>query len=171
MRDVRVIRTKRKTLSLEITKEGKPLVRAPLRLSEAAVDRFIQAHSDWIAKHSAIVEERNRKHPPLTETEIARLKAEARAYLPVRVGELARRFGFSYTGVGITSAETRFGSCSGKNRLNFSYRVMRYSPRAVDYVILHELAHTVEHNHSPRFWQLVARCMPDYREAERELKD
>lgn len=169
--DVRVIRSKRKTLSLEISKEGEPLVRAPGNLSDASIDRFVRAHEDWIVKHLAIVKERNRKHPPLTDAEIDRLRTEAKTYIPTRVEELARRFGFSYSGVGITSARTRFGSCSGKNRLNFSYHLMRYSPHAVDYVILHELAHTVEHNHSARFWQTVARCMPDYKEAERELKE
>lgn len=94
----------------------------------------------------------------------------AREYLPGRVEELARGWGFSPAGVSVTGARTRWGSCSGKNRLNFSFRLCYAPLEAVDYVILHELAHTREHNHSPRFWRLVEERMPGYRRAEEQLR-
>ncbi len=94
----------------------------------------------------------------------------AKEYLPACAAELAQRWGFSFQGVSITGARTRWGSCSGKNHLNFSLRLAWASLQAVDYVILHELAHTWEHNHSPRFWAIVAERMPGYRQQEAELK-
>lgn len=94
-----------------------------------------------------------------------------KAFFPARTAELARRWGFSCQGVSVTGAKTRWGSCSGKNRLCFSFRLCWASPQGADYVILHELAHTREHNHSPRFWALVAERMPDYRQREAELRD
>lgn len=92
-------------------------------------------------------------------------------FFPARAEELARRWGFSCQGVSVTGAKTRWGSCSGKNRLSFSCRLCWASPQGADYVILHELAHTREHNHSPRFWALVEERMPDYRRREAELRE
>lgn len=171
MMEFRVVRSKRKTMSLEITREGEVLVRAPYRLSAATVEGFVASHEAWIEKHLAMAEERKRKAPQLTVEDVSRLKAEAWRYLPERTRRLAEQFGANYSGVRINSAQTRLGSCNGKNGINYSYRLMLYSPRVIDYVIIHELAHTVEHNHSSRFWQIVARWMPDYREAEQELKN
>lgn len=101
----------------------------------------------------------------------AAVRAAAKGYLPGRVAELTARWGFSYAGVSITGARARWGSCSGKNRLSFSYRLAYAEPAAADYIILHELAHTREHNHSPRFWALVAERMPDYRQRQTELRE
>ena len=71
--------------------------------------------------------------------------------------------GVQPTGVRITSARTRFGSCSGKDSLCFSWRLMQYPEDAVDYVVVHELAHIVHKNHGPYFWALVGQYMPDYK--------
>ncbi|MBQ9121408.1 MAG: M48 family metallopeptidase [Clostridia bacterium] len=168
--ELSVLYSKRKTLALEVTREGRVLVRAPQGTSAAEIEPFVNAHRAWLEKHLTIVEERRRRHPEPTREEELRLRREARAYVPHRVEELARQMGVSYTGVRINFAKGRFGSCSGKNSLNFSARIMQYSPHAIDYVIVHELAHTVEHNHSSRFWRIVEQYMPDYREAEKELK-
>ena len=74
--------------------------------------------------------------------------------------------GVTPAGVKITSARTRFGSCSGKNSLCFSWRLMLYPPQAIDYVVVHEMAHIRHHNHSKDFWAFVASVMPDYRERQ-----
>ena len=167
--EIQVIRSKRRTLALEITREGAPVVRAPMQAKAEVIERFVAEHRDWIAEHLAIVEERNRRHPEPTPEEAMALKRAAREYLPRRAAELASCMGVTYTSVKINFAKTRFGSCNGKNGLNFSARLMRYSKRAIDYVIIHELAHTREHNHSSRFWAIVEAYMPDYKEAEKEL--
>ena len=78
--------------------------------------------------------------------------------------------GVSPAGVRITGAKTRFGSCSAKNALCFSWRLMRFPDAAVDYVIVHELAHIRHHDHSPAFWAEVARYMPDYAQRRAMLR-
>jgi predicted metal-dependent hydrolase len=72
--------------------------------------------------------------------------------------------------VSINSAKTRFGSCSSKKRLNFSCRLMTYDERAIDYVVVHELAHLKHLNHSKDFWAFVEKFMPDYKERKKLLK-
>ena len=94
----------------------------------------------------------------------------AQEELPRRVEAAEARTGLSCTGVRITGAKTRWGSCSGKNSLCFSWRLMAAHPRAVDYVVLHELAHTRHHDHSREFWQLVERYEPQWRECRELLK-
>ncbi len=90
-----------------------------------------------------------------TRDEIERLRKEAKQVLPRRVAELAYMFDFHYTGLKIQSSKTRWGSCSGKNSINLSLYLMRVPSHLIDYVILHELCHTVHHDHSPRFWELM----------------
>ena len=75
------------------------------------------------------------------------------------------------TGIRITAARTRFGSCSAKNRLCFSWRLMDYPDAVIDYVVVHELAHIVHKNHGPRFWELVERYMPDYKRRRAMLRE
>jgi len=95
----------------------------------------------------------------------------ARDILPGKIERFAARMGVRPAGLGITSAQSRWGSCSGKGRLNFSWRLMMAPEEAVDYVIVHELAHLREMNHSARFWAEVATVLPDYSERRVALKE
>ena len=104
------------------------------------------------------------------EAEIRRLRADAQALLPKRVAWYARKMGVSPAAVTITGAKTRFGSCSAQGRISFSWRLMDYPPEAIDYVVVHELAHLVHHNHSPAFYALVESVLPDYRARAALLK-
>jgi predicted metal-dependent hydrolase len=97
-------------------------------------------------------------------------QAQARQLLHDRVLFYARQYDFQYRKIGITSARTRWGSCSANGSLNFSWRLMMAPMEAVDYVVVHELVHTVFHNHSKRFWNRVEKIMPDYRERRKLLK-
>lgn len=90
-------------------------------------------------------------------------RAQAKAYLLPRVAELARQHGFQYGRITIKGQSTRWGSCSSQRNLNFNWRLMFAPPAAVDYVIIHELCHLQELNHSRRFWSLVGRFCPDYK--------
>ena len=83
------------------------------------------------------------------------LRKQAKAFLPSRLHELAAAHGFNYTRVGINSARTRWGSCSGRGHINLSLYLMILPQRLSDYVLLHELCHTREMNHGPRFWALM----------------
>ena len=164
-------RSRRKTLSVEVTREGRVIVRAPLRVSGAQIERFVAAHADWIARAQQRQRERLIAHPEPDDARRAELIRRAKTELPPKVAHYARMMGVQPTGMTITSARTRFGSCSGKNRICFSWRLMDYPEAAVDYVVVHELAHIVHKNHGPQFWALVERYMPDYRACRALLRE
>lgn len=98
-------------------------------------------------------------------------KESAKIYITRRVWEIAEKIGKTPSKVGITSAKTRWGSCGGKGNVNFSWRLIMASEKAIDYVIIHELSHITERNHSARFWDEVKKFMPDYAVAKKELAE
>ena len=165
-----IVRSRRRTVALEVTREGRVLVRAPLRMTQGEIDRFVAAHADWLEKARAKVAARQVAHPPLTEAESAVLRQRAKEILPGKVAHYAAIMGVVPTSVKITAARTRFGSCSGKNGICFSLYLMQYPEEAIDYVVVHELAHIRHHDHSPAFYAEVARVMPDYRARMKLLK-
>lgn len=163
-------RSKRKTLSLQVTNDLQVIVRAPMRLSRQEIEYFVQKHWGWVEeklKNKAIYKE---SHPEPTDDELAEFKKQARQKIPPRVEHYAKMMGLSPTGVKITSAKTRFGSCSPKNSLCFSCRLMQFPPPAIDYVVVHELAHIVHKNHSRAFYALVASVLPDYKARQALLR-
>lgn len=168
--DYEIIRSRRRTVALEVTREGKVLVRAPQRMTREEIDRFVTSHAGWLERAKARVAARQAAHPPLTEGEIAALRQRAREVLPGKVAHYAAMMGVTPTSVKITSARTRFGSCSGKNGICFSLYLMQYPEAAIDYVVVHELSHIRHHDHSPAFYAEVARVMPDYKERMKLLK-
>ena len=97
-------------------------------------------------------------------------RQQARKIISERVNIYANGYGFQYQGIKITSAQTRWGSCSINGSLNFSWRLILAPLKQVDYVIVHELVHTIHHNHSERFWKKVEDLMPDYRERQKWLR-
>lgn len=165
-----IVRSRRRTVALEVTREGRVLVRAPLRMPQGEIERFVASHAAWLEKAQAKVVARQAAHPPLTEQEIAALRQRAREVLPGRVAHYAAIMGVTPTSVKITSARTRFGSCSGKNGICFSLYLMQYPEEAIDYVVVHELAHIRHHDHSPAFYAEVARVLPDHKERMKLLK-
>ena len=97
-------------------------------------------------------------------------RSVAEAKLNERAAYFAALVGVQPTAMKITGAKTRWGSCSGKNRINFSWRLMMADDDAIDYLLVHELAHIKEHNHSPRFWAIVESILPDYKARKKKLK-
>lgn len=168
-----LIRSSRRTLSLEIAPDLTVLVRAPYLCGKGRIDRFVEAHRDWIDRHMATAQRRQKAQQArqVSAEEEARLRCLAQEYIPQRVAVFARQMAVTPAGVRITSAQKRFGSCSGKNSLCFSWRLMQYPPEAVDYVVVHELAHVIYHDHSAAFWALVEKHMPDYRQRQDLLRD
>ncbi|MBQ8894741.1 MAG: M48 family metallopeptidase [Clostridia bacterium] len=160
---MKITRTNRKTISLRINPQGELEVRAPLTCTDSEIQKVVQRHQEWIAKQQAA-------HKTYTETEIAILRSRARTYIPARVAYYAILMNVKPASVKITSARSRYGSCSSKKRLCFSLYLMDNSPRAIDYVVVHELAHLRHMNHSPAFYREVERILPDYREREKELR-
>ena len=162
--------SKRKTLSLEITRDAEVLVRAPLKTSNKRIEDFVHTHYDWIISHLEKRKTQIAEYPEPSEAELNELKALARRTIPEKVKKYSEIMGLIPEHVSINSAKTRFGSCSGKNRLNFSCRLMQYPEEAFDYVVVHELAHIKHHNHSKQFWALVEKYMPNYKERKKLLK-
>ena len=165
-----LLRSRRRTLAIEVSREGQVIVRAPLRCPQKDIDAFLERRRDWIAAAIARQKERAAAHPPLTEAQIETLRQQAKAYLPPRVAYWAQRMGLQPTAVKITAAQKRFGSCSSKGSLCFSLYLMQYPPEAIDAVVVHELCHLRHMNHSPAFYREVERWLPDYRQREKLLR-
>ncbi len=166
-----LIRSRRRTLALEVTGEGRVLVRAPVRLAQSRIDEFVSRHAGWIEKHQALQEKRRENHPEPTDAEREALICRAKEILPEKVARYSRLMGLYPTGISITGARKRFGSCSGKNRLCFSWRLMQYPEEAVDYVVVHELAHIRHRDHSRQFYACVEETLPDWRERRKLLRE
>ncbi len=171
MTDYTLIRAKRRTMSLQLDRDGRAVVRAPYGVKKEFIDRFVAEHEVWLARAREKQQNRRLAHPEPTDEERKALLAQAREYLPMRVDYWSGIMGLTPTVLKITSARTRFGSCSGKNSLCFSWRLMQYPPEAIDYVVVHELAHIRHHDHSPAFYALIERYMPDWRERMKLLKE
>ena len=171
METYELIRSRRKTLALEITKDCRVLVRAPLRLSQAKIDTFVSSHEAWIQTHLEQQRQRMASAPsPPTPADILALKAKARAVLPEKVAYWSEKMGIRPTGLKITTARKRYGSCSGKNSLCFSCFLMDCPEEAIDLVVVHELCHIKEKNHGPRFYALLGQYLPDYKERKKLLR-
>lgn len=171
---IKVIHSKRKTISLEITSAGQVLVRAPRYMSEEEVQRFVESKSAWLAKHMQKYEEDTealQTEGRLTESEINRLIGLAKQVIPTKVAYYARLMGVTYGRIAIRKQKSRWGSCSREGNLNFNVLLMLAPPEVLDYVVVHELCHRLEMNHSARFWAQVEKVLPEYREARTWLKE
>jgi len=212
--DFDIIRSRRKTIAVEITKEGGVLVRAPLTLARREVFAFVHQNRAWIARKHAqarvLQEERGPRRflegesfPFLGEQHRLRFveggeylrkengefllgadlasrardlfrtwyRARAREIFEERVERFALQMGLRVQAVRITDANQRWGSCSAAGSLNFAWRLVMAPPPVIDYVIVHELAHLVEMNHSRRFWDCVARVIPDHPARRKWLRE
>jgi predicted metal-dependent hydrolase len=168
--DYTIIRSNRKTLAMEITPDAKILVRAPQRAALRDIERMVADHREWIDTHMEKQRRRIELRPEPSPEEAAALKARAKAVLPERTAHYAALMGLTPAGITVTGARKRFGSCSPKNRLCFSYHLMRYPDEAVDYVVVHELAHIRHKNHGKAFYALIESILPDYKARRQLLK-
>jgi len=166
-----LIRSARKTLCLELRDDATLLVRAPNRFPKSAIDRFVESKREWITGHLLRQQTRKAAHPEPSESQKQQYISRAKSVLPPLVRHYAAMMGVAPTGIQITGAQKRFGSCSGKNRLCFSWRLMQYPKEAVEYVVVHELAHIVHKNHSPDFYALIEKYMPDHKARRKLLKE
>ena len=159
----------RKTLSLCIKNE-ELIVKAPYGVSKKRIDEIVSSHASWVEKSLEKQRRVNSKFDSLTDKDIAALRKQAKEVLSYKTAKYAEIMGLKYGRITITGAKGRFGSCSSKGNIAYSYRLMLYPDEAIDYVVVHELAHLVEMNHSPRFYAVVASVLPDYKERKKLLK-
>lgn len=170
MYEYKLIRSKRKTISLMIDDKCRIVVRAPMRMLQKDIDDMVERHTLWIDRHMPAARERMNNSQKITPELIAELTERAKTEIPPRVKYFAKMMGVNPTGIKITSARKRFGSCSGKNSLCFSCLLMMYPSEAIDCVVVHELAHIKHHNHSAAFYEYIYEYMPNYREREKLLR-
>lgn len=167
--EYKLIRSKRKTIELSIDDKLNAVVKAPLKMSTADINSFVEKHEKWIKKHIENKKKYLEKYS-LSKEEESVLKEKAKVYLAERTEYFAKKMNLKYFGIKITSARKRFGSCSGKNSICYSWRLMLYPPEAIDYVVVHELAHTIHKNHGKDFYRLIEKYLPDYKNREKLLK-
>ena len=170
--EIRLIRSCRKTLSAEVRPDGSVVVRAPLRMSEKQIERFLTQKSALLERHVQRCLDELRKHPepPFTASELAALAEKAKAVIPQRAAYYADRIGVQYGRITIRCQKTRWGSCTSAGNLNFNCLLMLAPPEVLDSVVVHELCHRLHPNHSREFYAAVFRAFPDYSRCDRWLK-
>ena len=165
-----IIRSKRKTVALEVCRDGTIKVRAPLKMKEAEIEAFVSSHRRWLENAVSRQQQRRENEIERTPEQIKEAKKELKKLITPMIEKYSAFMGVKPEAVTITSAKTRFGSCSGKNRISFSYRLVDYPREAVEYVVVHELAHIKHKNHGKQFYAFIEKYMPDYKEREKLLK-
>lgn len=169
-----VTKTKRKTISVEITSDVDVIVRAPKWMSDAAISGFVEKNRSYIEKNLARMKAKKQSLAGvqrITATELEELYLQAKQVIPERVKYYAPLVGVDYGRITIRRQHTRWGSCSSKGNLNFNVALMKVPFPVLDYVVVHELCHRIEMNHSRSFWLQVERVFPDYKNCKKWLKD
>lgn len=165
-----VIRSSRKTIAIQIAPDGRVLVRCPNRMPSYAIEAFVAEKSDWIQKH-LLLQANRPQAAPFTNAQLQDFSNRTKALLQQRLPTLAQAIGVSYHTVTVRRQRTRWGSCSSKENLNFNCLLALMPPEVFDYVVVHELCHLKEMNHSPKFWAEVEKHLPDYKARKKWLKE
>ena len=164
-----IVRSDRKTVGITVKRGGEVIIRAPKRMRLSDVRQVVESHRAWLEK--AIETSKHLPEPDLPDArEQEALRRKAKQHLPPLVERWSKIIDVTPASFRITSAKTRFGSCSGRNGLCFSLFLMQYPPEAIEYVVVHELCHILHHDHSASFWAAVERYLPDYRSRKKLLK-
>lgn len=163
-------RSKRKSITASVNNDGVLCVRTPHWVSDLIVRQFLLENAEKIIKMTDRARARIEYEKKLEDGKLGEMMKKAEEIIPGRVEYYSGIMGVAPSRVRINFAKTRFGSCSSKGSVNFSCRLMAYSANAVDYVVVHELAHLIHMNHSGEFWKTVEKYIPDYRLCREELK-
>ena len=168
-----VIRSNRKSMAVEI-KLNKLIIRAPMQATNEDINTFMLKSKAWIEKHLAKAQAQQQavaSTKKLTMDEIRKLADKALEIIPERVRYYAPLVGVTYGRITIRNQRSKWGSCSSKGNLNFNCLLMLAPPEVIDSVVVHELCHRKEMNHSDRFYAEVLRVFPDYHKWDKWLKD
>ena len=158
-------------MTIQIKAHGQVIVRTPYRVSKRTVEQFLYAHQNWILEkqHQVIAAEAQQVH--ITDEERKQGIKLAKKLIPERVAYFAKQMGVTYGRITIREQKTRWGSCSSKGNLNFNWKLVLFESELLDYVVVHELAHRIEMNHSANFWTIVESVLPDYKERRKRLRE
>lgn len=164
-------RSNRKTLAITITNECKLQVKAPVNMGDREINRFLEQKRYWIYKRAKHILEDSSKRIVRSDEEIRQLKEEARRVLINRTDYYKELLGVHYQRIRIGDQRTRWGSCSSRGTISYNWHLILMPEHIVDYVVVHELCHLLEMNHSVRFWERVGAVFPDYQKCRRWLKE
>ncbi len=171
---IKIIRSKRKSIGLEVKADGSVLARIPWTLTDKELEKFLEEHKGWILKKVKLLEERQKDMEPSRACPVRELLPEdivkIKKKFSERVQYYSSRMGVTYERITVRNQKTRWGSCSAKGNLNFNYQLYYLPEELFDYVVVHELAHRKHMNHSAAFWEEVGRYYPDYKGARERLK-
>ena len=174
--EVTVIKSRRKTIAIQVNSDLSVTVRAPYSVTEKYIEEFLNKNEAWISKRmneikvkKKSIESKNVENVTLDKIKI--LADQALKIIPTRVEYFARIIGVTYGNITIRNQKTRWGSCSNKGNLNFNCLLMLAPPEVLDYVVVHELCHRKQMNHSKAFWTEVEKVFPDYKESIKWLKE
>ena len=169
--EYQLIRSGRRTLGLQVGSGGDIIVRAPFRCSINQIEAFIRKQEPWIRKQR----EKRAREESLRVSITPEMRKDgirkAKQILPEKTAFYAARMGTDYHGITIREQKTRWGSCSSKGNLNFNWKLVLLPEPLLDYVVVHELSHRFEMNHSFRFWRIVESQLPDYRLRRKMLRE
>lgn len=171
--EIELIRSKRKSISIEI-KAGKVIVRAPFRLKDKEIEKFLELRKGWIEKHLALSEERQKKLENLekfTAEELKAFTAKAKRIIPERADYYAEKIGVCYNKITIRKQHKRWGSCSAQGNLNFNCLLVLMPEEVLDSVVVHELCHRKHMNHSAKFYAEVEKAFPEYKKWHKWLNE
>lgn len=173
---VTVIRSNRKTVAIQVNSNLSVTVRAPRSASEKDIEEILKKKEAWISKHIEKIKETKERveaepTEKLTREKVIALAEEALKVIPERVEYFAKVIGVTYGKITVRNQKTRWGSCSSKGNLNFNCLLMLAPPEVLDYVVVHELCHRKQMNHSKAFWLEVEKVLPDYKEVRKWLKE
>lgn len=174
--EVTVIKSKRKTIAIQVNSDLSVTVRAPYGITEKYIEEFLNKNEIWISKqmHEIKVKKKSiesRDAENITLDKIKALADQALEIIPARVEYFAKIIGVTYGNITIRNQKTRWGSCSSKGNLNFNCLLMLAPPEVLDYVVVHELCHRKQMNHSKAFWVEVEKAFPAYKESIKWLKE
>ncbi len=170
--EVSVIRSKRKTISIQV-KPNEVIIRAPIKMEEKDIEKFAESKRNRIEKHLQSLSEKQKLFEiiePYTEEEIKSFVKKAKAEIPERVEFYAEKIGVTYNRITIRCQHTRWGSCSSKGNLNFNCLLILLPDEIIDSVIVHELCHRKQMNHSAKFYAEIEKVFPDYKRCHAWLK-
>ena len=172
---LRVIRSARKTIGLQVKEDGEVLLRIPNRLSARALQDFLNREQSWIWQKAEQMQSRIKQREATGATPVGQLSREELEKIKEKIGSRVRYYskimGVTVGRITIRNQKTRWGSCSSKGNLNFNYQLYYLPEELLDYVVIHELAHRRHMNHSADFWAEVEKYCPDWKIYRKQLKE
>ena len=166
-------RSKRaRRMRLAVYCDGSVVVTTPAWLRQSIVEKFLVDKKQWIIKKINFFQGMDRKPVRIfSDEDFLKYKDEVLALVLNQINEFNKNYGFSFNRISIRNQKTRWGSCSKKGNLNINYKILFLPQRHRDYIIVHELCHLGEFNHSRKFWSLVEKTLPDYLQIRRDLRN